>query len=116
MNMAQTHIPAPSLQQRFPERLVQLADGAQLAIRECGQGPVVVLLHGIGSGSASWLHCAQRLAAGNRVIAWDAPGYGLSTPLPPARPRPATTPRAWSCCWMRWAWRAACWWATPSAR
>ncbi|VFT04455.1 hydrolase [Pseudomonas aeruginosa] len=87
MNMAQTHIPAPSLQQRFPERLVQLADGAQLAIRECGQGPVVVLLHGIGSGSASWLHCAQRLAAGNRVIAWDAPGYGLSTPLPPARPK-----------------------------
>ncbi|MBF2974710.1 alpha/beta hydrolase, partial [Pseudomonas aeruginosa] len=50
MNMAQTHIPAPRLQQRFPERLVQLADGAQLAIRECGQGPVVVLLHGIGSG------------------------------------------------------------------
>lgn len=66
---------------------MQLADGAQLAIRECGQGPVVVLLHGIGSGSASWLHCAQRLAAGNRVIAWDAPGYGLSTPLPPARPK-----------------------------
>ncbi|WP_256837342.1 alpha/beta fold hydrolase [Pseudomonas aeruginosa] len=87
MNMAQTHIPAPSLQQRFPERLVQLADGAQLAIRECGQGPVVVLLHGIGSGSASWLHCAQRLAAGNRVIAWDAPGYGLSSPLPPAWPK-----------------------------
>ncbi len=74
MNMAQTHTPVPNLQQRFPERLVQLADGAQLAIRECGQGPVVVLLHGIGSGSASWLHCAQRLAAGNRVIAWDAPG------------------------------------------
>lgn len=87
MNMAQTHTPVPNLQQRFPERLVQLADGAQLAIRECGQGPVVVLLHGIGSGSASWLHCAQRLAAGNRVIAWDAPGYGLSTPLPPARPK-----------------------------
>ena len=49
-------------------------------------GPVVVLLHGIGSGSASWLHCAQRLAAGNRVIAWDAPGCGLSSPLPPAGP------------------------------
>ncbi|WP_028628863.1 alpha/beta fold hydrolase [Metapseudomonas resinovorans] len=87
MNMAQTHIPAPSLQQCFPERLVQLADGIQVAIRECGKGPVVVLLHGIGSGSASWLHCAQRLTASSRVIAWDAPGYGLSTPLPPAQPK-----------------------------
>ncbi|MCY1337834.1 2-succinyl-6-hydroxy-2,4-cyclohexadiene-1-carboxylate synthase [compost metagenome] len=89
MNMAQTHIPAPSLQQRFPERLVQLADGAQVAIRECGSGPLVVLLHGIGSGSASWLHCAQRLAAECRVIAWDAPGYGLSTPLPQEQPKAA---------------------------
>ncbi|MGQ7815009.1 alpha/beta fold hydrolase [Metapseudomonas furukawaii] len=87
MNMAQTRIPTPRLQQCFPERLVTVADGARVAIRECGQGPVVVLLHGIGSGSASWLHCAQRLAEGNRVIAWDAPGYGLSTPLPQARPK-----------------------------
>ena len=86
MNMAQIRMPAPRLQQCFPERLVPLADGSQVAIRECGEGPVVVLLHGIGSGSASWLHCAQRLAASNRVIAWDAPGYGQSTPLPQAQP------------------------------
>nr|WP_187672574.1 alpha/beta hydrolase [Pseudomonas carbonaria] len=77
----------PHLQHRFPERLVPLADGTRLAIRECGSGPVVVLLHGIGSGSASWLHCARWLAESCRVIAWDAPGYGRSTPLPQARPR-----------------------------
>ena len=93
MNMQQTFDPRqgssfePSLPQRFPERLVALADGARLAVRECGSGPVVVLLHGIGSGSASWLHCAQRLAASCRVIAWDAPGYGQSTALAQERPR-----------------------------
>lgn len=87
MNMAQTRIPKPNLQQCFPERLVTVADGVRVAIRECGQGPVVVLLHGIGSGSASWLHCAQRLAGSNRVIAWDAPGYGQSTPLPVPQPK-----------------------------
>jgi len=42
-----------------------------------------VLLHGIGSASASWV--AQLQAAGRRkdrsVLAWDAPGYGLSTPV-----------------------------------
>lgn len=87
MNMAQPLIPTTRLQQCFPERLVTVAEGTRVAIRECGQGPVVVLLHGIGSGAASWLHCAQRLAEEHRVIAWDAPGYGRSTPLPESRPR-----------------------------
>ncbi|MDU9415623.1 alpha/beta hydrolase [Pseudomonas sp. zfem005] len=87
MDMAQPPIPTTRLQQCFPERLVTVAEGARVAIRECGQGPVVVLLHGIGSGAASWLHCAQRLAGDYRVIAWDAPGYGRSTALPEGQPR-----------------------------
>ncbi len=39
-----------------------------------------VLLHGIGSGSGSWIEqlCDERLG---RVLAWDAPGYADSTPL-----------------------------------
>lgn len=58
------------------------ADGAQVAYRSGGsQGPVVLLLHGISSGAASWLPCASLLAAHARVIAWDAPGYGASSPL-----------------------------------
>jgi len=46
-----------------------------------------VLLHGIGSGAASWLQVAQGLRQRARVIAWDAPGYGQSAPLPMASPR-----------------------------
>lgn len=68
------------LQRDFPQRLVAAAGGQQ-ALRECGTGPAVVLLHGIGSGAASWLQVAQHLAAQARVIAWDAPGYGDSSPL-----------------------------------
>ena len=64
----------------FPQRLLELA-GARQAFRECGSGPAIVLLHGIGSGSASWLAVAQELGRNARVIAWDAPGYGDSTPL-----------------------------------
>ena len=41
----------------------------------------IVLLHGIGSGSASWLYQLEELSRRYRVIAWDAPGYGESTPL-----------------------------------
>ena len=74
------------LEHCFPERIVKLANGAQLSVRESGTAPTGVLplvcLHGIGSGSASWLEAAQTLSRHTRLIAWDAPGYGSSTPLP----------------------------------
>ncbi|WDY56731.1 alpha/beta fold hydrolase [Pseudomonas sp. PSKL.D1] len=76
----------PNLDLHFAERLLRL-DGAQLAVRQAGSGEAVVLLHGIGSGAASWLQVATGLSERARVIAWDAPGYGQSTPLPMAAPR-----------------------------
>ncbi|NIF29943.1 alpha/beta hydrolase [Pantoea sp. Tr-811] len=74
------------LQRQFGERLLQLGDGPQ-ALREAGSGAPIVLLHGIGSGAASWLHVALGLCQQARVIAWDAPGYGQSAPLPMAQPK-----------------------------
>lgn len=75
----------------FAEALVTVdAGGTQVAYRSGGgQGPVVLLLHGISSGAASWLPCASLLAAHARVIAWDAPGYGASSPLAEKAPRAA---------------------------
>jgi pimeloyl-ACP methyl ester carboxylesterase len=64
----------------FPLRTLEIAGGRQ-TFRDCGTGPAIVLLHGIGSGSASWLEVAQELGQSARVIAWEAPGYGESTPL-----------------------------------
>ncbi|WP_427307150.1 alpha/beta fold hydrolase [Cupriavidus sp. H39] len=77
------------LDRGFAQRVAQVGD-ARVAYR-CGggSGPVVVLLHGISSGAASWLPCASLLAAHARVIAWDAPGYGDSSPLAQARPAAA---------------------------
>ncbi|RAF14428.1 alpha/beta fold hydrolase, partial [Burkholderia multivorans] len=46
----------------------------------------VVLLHGIGSGAASWVRQLDALGASRRVLAWDAPGYGASTPVHGASP------------------------------
>ena len=74
------------LGRHFPARAVALGAGASVSVRECGSAPAGVLplvcLHGIGSGSASWLEAAQILSRRTRVIAWDAPGYGASSPLP----------------------------------
>jgi pimeloyl-ACP methyl ester carboxylesterase len=79
------------LEQRFPERTLTLGDSAESAIsyRTCGSGPAIVLLHGIGSGAASWLQCALRLGTEAQVIAWNAPGYGRSTALPQKAPSAA---------------------------
>src|SRR5579859_5352246 len=44
-----------------------------------GQGPLLVLLHGIGSNARSWGHQLQGLAEGYDVVAWDMRGYGSSS-------------------------------------
>ena len=46
------------------------------------------MLHGIGSGSASWLNQLESIQ-GFRLIAWDAPGYGDSSFLSAQQPHPA---------------------------
>jgi pimeloyl-ACP methyl ester carboxylesterase len=49
----------------------------EISYRETGKGQALVLLHGIGSSSASWLFQLEALK-GFRLLAWDAPGYGDS--------------------------------------
>jgi pimeloyl-ACP methyl ester carboxylesterase len=65
----------------LPELRSIRAGGRTLAYREAGEGVPVVLLHGIGSGSASWEGQLAGLGVGYRVIAWDGPGYGGSDAL-----------------------------------
>ncbi len=57
-----------------------------IAWREAGDGAPLVLLHGLGSSSKSWVAQYDGLATGRRVIAWDCPGYGGSEDLAAARP------------------------------
>ena len=61
-------------------------NGRAIAYRAAGQGPPLLLLHGIGSGSASWEAQFDGLSGRFRVIACDTPGYGGSDPLPGERP------------------------------
>ncbi|TDJ65699.1 MAG: alpha/beta hydrolase [Proteobacteria bacterium] len=53
---------------------------------EAGRGFPLVLLHGIGSSGASWVGQLRALSRNHRVLAWDAPGYMKSAPLPQAAP------------------------------
>lgn len=87
------------MQSTAPDQLLQAfalqsasTPAGRVQFRHAGGLPVAqtthVLLHGIGSASGSWV--AQLHAASNQsncsVLAWDAPGYGDSTPLEPRYP------------------------------
>ncbi|WP_414448047.1 alpha/beta fold hydrolase [Burkholderia sp. 22PA0099] len=77
----------------FAERRIDVAPSRVIGYREAGahraEALPVVLLHGIGSGAASWVQQFEALGAARRVLAWDAPGYGESTPVGPASPHAA---------------------------
>ena len=51
-----------------------------------GDGPPLVLLHGIGHRRQGWTPVLDRLAAERDVITVDLPGFGDSPPLPPGTP------------------------------
>ena len=49
-----------------------------------GAGPLVLMLHDAAGGYRSFAPQVERYArAGYRAVAWDMPGYGLSTPVEP---------------------------------
>ena len=58
---------------------IRVAGGHELCILERGQGPAVMLLHGIPGSSASWLGVAKLLGAHHRVLIPDLLGFGQSS-------------------------------------
>jgi pimeloyl-ACP methyl ester carboxylesterase len=45
-----------------------------------GDGPPLVLVHGLGGSHLNWLHVAPRLSERHRVLAVDLAGFGLTPP------------------------------------
>ncbi|CAE6850629.1 alpha/beta fold hydrolase [Paraburkholderia domus] len=75
---------------RFPAQQVWLASQRAVSYRDAdsaeGEALPLVLLHGIGSGAASWVQQFEMLGQTRRVLAWDAPGYGASTSVEASSP------------------------------
>ena len=76
-----THRTARKVQQAQPPTgsFVDVPDG-RLHIRDQGQGPPLLLLHGLGGHMGQYDYAvAERLAAHFRVVSVDRPGSGYST-------------------------------------
>jgi pimeloyl-ACP methyl ester carboxylesterase len=68
----------------FEEREVD-SSGARLSYAVAGEGPPLVLVHGLGGTIENWRALAPALAARHRVLVPDLPGHGKSSALPEAR-------------------------------
>jgi pimeloyl-ACP methyl ester carboxylesterase len=83
--------PVPPLKDTVPEKDLAEPDsrfvdinGVTVHYKEMGQGePVFILLHGFGASTYSWQEVIEPLSKSGRVIAYDRPGFGLtSRPMP----------------------------------
>lgn len=84
------------LARQWPVHALDTPQG-RIGYRRAGDGPWLVLLHGIGSASGSWLRQLQALSRSFTVLAWEAPGYGCSDPVAAEQPAPADyAGRLWS--------------------
>lgn len=59
---------------------------AGLSCHVTGQGPLMILLHGVGLRSEAWGAMIPVLAPHFRLVAVDLPGHGQSAPLPTDAP------------------------------
>jgi pimeloyl-ACP methyl ester carboxylesterase len=70
-----------------PSRFVNV-DGIDVHVRDEGQGPPLVLLHGTGASLHTWDGWARALAPRRRIVRLDLPGFGLTGPAPDGDYRP----------------------------
>jgi pimeloyl-ACP methyl ester carboxylesterase len=59
------------------------ANGLEIAYRRTGEGPPLVLVHGAAADSRIWQPQLAALSDAFTVIAWDEPGGGRSSDVPP---------------------------------
>lgn len=56
----------------------RIGPAPRIAVEWCGQGPLVVMLHGIGGNRGNWSAQLPAFGAHFTAVAWDARGYGDS--------------------------------------
>lgn len=68
----------------FEERELE-ARAVRMRYFVAGEGPPLVLVHGLSGSSSNWAELAPLLAERHRVLIPELPGHGRSAPLPAAQ-------------------------------
>src|SRR2546421_11792479 len=71
---------AKQLRERY-----EIVDGVRLRYFVGGQGPPLVLLHGLGGAASNWVELAPLLVPRFRLLIPELPGHGRSEPARSAR-------------------------------
>jgi pimeloyl-ACP methyl ester carboxylesterase len=74
----------PALAQVAVESSIYSGRQGQIEYRAAGdaKNPAVLMLHGLGSSSAGYRAQFAGLSRDFHVVAWNAPGFGASSPIP----------------------------------
>lgn len=77
-------IPLRTLKDKYADsesKIIQI-DDMNIHYKDEGQGPVLILLHGVCASLHTWDGWAERLKGRYRIIRLDIPGFGLTGPAP----------------------------------
>ena len=83
-SLGMTTIPLDKLKAKYADKeskFLQL-DGMNIHYKDEGNGPVLILIHGVCASLQTWDGWAERLKSHYRVIRLDVPGFGLTGPAP----------------------------------
>lgn len=78
--MGVAEIPLEDLQEKYvnEDSKFIMVNGYNIHYRDVGEGPTVIMLHGIFSSLQTWDGWSKELRGTHRVIALDMPGFGLT--------------------------------------
>jgi pimeloyl-ACP methyl ester carboxylesterase len=81
-NGAGTAQPKPDHDGDVERHLLLVPGGATVRVQLLGQGPFLLMINGIGGHIDMWEPLARELSRTHRLVLFDAPGAGMSPPLP----------------------------------
>ncbi len=82
LSLIRPDIPAEKLMDRYTDEtsLFLDIDGMQVHMKDAGDGPAILLLHGMFASLHTWEQWAETLSDQFRVVRVDLPGFGLTGP------------------------------------
>jgi len=82
LSMIRPDIPVEHLKERYADETSQFIeiDGTPVHLKDEGDGPVLLLLHGMFASLHTWDHWAESMQNEYRIIRVDLPGFGLTGP------------------------------------